>query len=44
MIGCVCGENVTFDCILEMIHISLEVSSQIPKSSPDADILRIIAA
>ena len=38
------GKNVTFGRTLEIICIILEVLSQIPKSAPDADIMRIIAA
>ena len=38
------GKKVTFDRTLEIIHIILELRSQIPKSAPNADIMRIIAA
>ena len=38
------GKKVTFDHTLEIIHIILELHSQIPKSAPDEDIMRIIAA
>ena len=38
------GKNVTVDSTLEIIRIILELHSQIPKSVPDADIMRIIAA
>ena len=37
-------ERVTFDPTLEIIRIILELRSQIPKSGPVADIMRIIAA
>ena len=37
-------KRVTFDRTLEIIHISWELRSQIPKSGPNADIMRIIAA
>ena len=35
---------VTFDRTLEIIRIILELRSQILKSGPDADIMRIISA
>ena len=38
------GKKVTFDRTLEIIRIILELRSQIPKSAPDADTMRIIAA
>ena len=38
------GKKVTFDRTLEIIRIILELCSQIPKSAPDADIMRMIAA
>ena len=38
------GKKATFDRTLEIIRIILELRSQILKSAPDADIMRIIAA
>ena len=38
------GEKLTFDRTMEIIRIIFELCSQIPKSVPDADIMRIIAA
>ena len=38
------AKKVTFDHTLEIIHIILELRSQILKSAPDADIMWIIAA
>ena len=35
---------MTFDCTMEIIRISLELHSQIPKTAPYADIMQIIAA
>ena len=37
-------KRVTFDRTLEIICIIWELRSQIPKSAPNADIMRIIAA
>ena len=42
--GWACRKTVTFDRTLEIIRNILELRSQIPKSGPDADIMRIIAA
>ena len=38
------GGGLTFDHTLEIIHIIWELRSQIPKSAPDVDIMRITAA
>ena len=38
------GERVTYDHTMEIIYIILELRSQILKSGPDADTMRIIAA
>ena len=36
------GKRVTFDRTLEIIRIIWELRSQIPKSAPNVDIMRIL--